>query len=1308
MKKILLVFFLTLTFSISFSWLPGFNYRIPITIKENSGEDLIDYQILVTLNTQSLISQGKMRSDCGDIRFTDENNNLLNYWLESGCNTQNTRIWVKVNIPASSTKTIYLYYGNPSATSLSNSTAVFGKNIASYYVRDNYYIAFILANKEWISGGTNLGIYGDDRGASRTLPSPRIIYGTTVSTIYLSTNGLLRWDNVADTRYSNFLDTNNKILTAHWDDLYIDTSYRSDAGIYEIIGSDSLGNYIAYRWATTYYSSRSTPADFEILLYDKGYIQFNVYMVWTDATPNEFISRGDESNYIDLTPRWQYIESVLFVPRSYPEPTISLGNEETLLSQNPIWLYYNSSKTQVFVGENVIFSSLWQATQGYPQPSNWLSGFNYRIPITIKENSGKNLIDYQILVTLNTQSLISQGKMRNDCGDIRFTDSDGITLLNYWIESGCNTQNTRIWVKVNIPASSTKTIYLYYGNPSANSLSNPDTTMFIYENFTIAPRGSIAGSASYDSTNKWIQLTPNTGNQLGYLYYTKVSTNPIGFYAKFYFWAGGGNGADAIWLGVYDSSYSNTREDIVNGGYHFTYDEYQDRICFTKNTTDNGAGIACTSETTIDSSQWHLAEIYFWYNGSACTRIFYDGNLKVFACDINVQSNVINGVGQIIFGGRTGGLYNYHRIGNGLLYIVKYTYPEPTISLGNEESYFQQNVYLSHFIFSWNASGVWINETYKFSTISNGLSGFNYRIPITIKENSGENLIDYQILVTLNTQSLISQGKMRNDCGDIRFTDSDGITLLNYWIESGCNTQNTRIWVKVNIPASSTKTIYLYYGNPSATSLSNAANTFDYFFSFEGSFEGWTPSKYETRTTYATNDPTITTEWKYDGSYSVKLRIGDDYSDEGAYSQINRTFSFSTNVKLDFAYKLYAEPSDFDGGYARFTVLVDGNVVYDSGPFGGYGYDSRTLFNSLSIPSGLHTIVFKLIEDSSPEGWTYERDAYIDRVSIRKYASPEPTISLGNEESSNPFRAWANVTKIIDTTGRICWRFYANNSLNLWNTTPISCIDSISSEHYFEINLLEPPEGKIVELAIGDYLDTRAQIKMKSNYNFCVNAKVTVRYNTSSNYPDTAIPSTNSIYSTNNPQIIQICTGDTKIVTFDLYASKPTVKAIDIVVESFYTINDTKEFFVKVLLIANKELKLKKGWNLISIPYKEFYFDLSRDECNLREKVFHYFNGKNWEYRTYRELTYGKSYWVYSDKNCTIYLAASKDAELNDLPKSSGKYNMIGSLTRKISASTVANKIGCNNAIVRYYDPEIGFITVSTIEPWKGYIFECS
>jgi len=117
---------------------------------------------------------------------------------------------------------------------------------------------------------------------------------------------------------------------------------------------------------------------------------------------------------------------------------------------------------------------------------------------------------------------------------------------------------------------------------------------------------------------------------------------------------------------------------------------------------------------------------------------------------------------------------------------------------------------------------------YAWVYIGSSVGGFKYRKPITINNTQNTNtLTDYQVLVTLDTASLISAGKMRSDCGDIRFTDSDGVTNLNYWLESGCNTTSTKIWVKVPlIPANSTKTIYVYYGNPSATSLSSVVNTF--------------------------------------------------------------------------------------------------------------------------------------------------------------------------------------------------------------------------------------------------------------------------------------------------------------------------------------------------------------------------------------------------------------------------------------------------------------------------------------------------
>ncbi|MBU5537692.1 MAG: DUF2341 domain-containing protein, partial [Candidatus Aenigmarchaeota archaeon] len=69
--------------------------------------------------------------------------------------------------------------------------------------------------------------------------------------------------------------------------------------------------------------------------------------------------------------------------------------------------------------------------------------FNFFRQVTIS-NSGTGLTDYQIMLTLDTAQLISTGKMRSDCGDIRFTDSDGSTQLSYWLESGCNTASTKI------------------------------------------------------------------------------------------------------------------------------------------------------------------------------------------------------------------------------------------------------------------------------------------------------------------------------------------------------------------------------------------------------------------------------------------------------------------------------------------------------------------------------------------------------------------------------------------------------------------------------------------------------------------------------------------------------------------------------------------------------------------------------------------------------------------------------------------------------------------------------------------------
>jgi hypothetical protein len=90
-------------------WNDTWGYRKEIPITYTGSQNLTEYQILIDgLDTATLISAGKLQSDCDDLRFTDRDGNLLDYSIVGNtCNTSDTEIWVKTNrIPASNTMEI--------------------------------------------------------------------------------------------------------------------------------------------------------------------------------------------------------------------------------------------------------------------------------------------------------------------------------------------------------------------------------------------------------------------------------------------------------------------------------------------------------------------------------------------------------------------------------------------------------------------------------------------------------------------------------------------------------------------------------------------------------------------------------------------------------------------------------------------------------------------------------------------------------------------------------------------------------------------------------------------------------------------------------------------------------------------------------------------------------------------------------------------------------------------------------------------------------------------------------------------------
>jgi len=117
-----------------------------------------------------------------------------------------------------------------------------------------------------------------------------------------------------------------------------------------------------------------------------------------------------------------------------------------------------------------------------------LSKWKYQQLLAIENTSATHpLIDYQVGFTLNTKALIKSGKMKADGSDIRLIAEDGKQTICHWIEGSIGTKETRIWLKIDrVEQYSTQQVYLLYGNPQAQAISDPECVFNLFEDFNQA------------------------------------------------------------------------------------------------------------------------------------------------------------------------------------------------------------------------------------------------------------------------------------------------------------------------------------------------------------------------------------------------------------------------------------------------------------------------------------------------------------------------------------------------------------------------------------------------------------------------------------------------------------------------------------------------------------------------------------------------------------------------------------------------------------------------------------------------------
>jgi hypothetical protein len=331
-----------------------------------------------------------------------------------------------------------------------------------------------------------------------------------------------------------------------------------------------------------------------------------------------------------------------------------------------------------------------------------------------------------------------------------------------------------------------------------------------------------------------------------------------------------------------------------------------------------------------------------------------------------------------------------------------------------------------------------------------------YRAAITVTNATTTTLYNYQVLVELDTQALIAAGKMRSDCGDLRFNDAYG--NLDYWLEDGCNTAETRVWIRVPHVPAGTSQIELTYGWPGRTSASDGRRAFTFFDDFED-------AALDTNSWWVENIAGYTvTETLGVLRVSGATTAGNPYVSIGfGLNTYNLVFPASFAIDAELSVVPPSTSAAFKAGIGSEDLALYGggngtfkNIGFWQSGAGWTGFGTSTINTALldgkklsvayAGPADDRTIRWLENGDrataratrtgvsTSSIGYFFygpdavaNFDARFDNVRIRNYAYPEPTASVGAETMSG-----ARVT----FGGRPCINISVTSGATLFCNTP--------------------------------------------------------------------------------------------------------------------------------------------------------------------------------------------------------------------------------------------------------------------------------
>ncbi len=469
----------------------------------NTSQNVLNFPILIRLNPSNFASFANTKSGGADIRFAKTNGTHLSYqierWVNGSNNNDTAEIWVRIDTVYANTPVynIVMYYGNSSASDSSSASNVFqtSNGFVGVYHLDE--------------GGTGTRYNSAQNAYNGTTGN----YGGSESRIGMIVKG----DSLENNDFINM--GNNIPLTSA---MTLSAWVKPRAFV-------SWGKIISKQWKTNVspwqvYSlqmDNSSPAK----------LQFQVANGTTQksATSTSTLSQN----------QWAYVTGTYdgsnvkeYINAISEASTAASGSCSTFTTNTTIGRNDSSTSERLDGNideiriENQARSADWiklcyqnqmlnqtLVSIAYEDYTNW--SYSKNIPLNTKA-SGANVANpvynFPVLIRLTGDNFNFYQTQTNG-QDIRFSKSD-TTPLSYEIERWDNTNKVaEIWVKVDTVKGndSTQYIKMFWGNASANSLSNGSAVFQTSNNFVAAYHMKDASGNATDATSNGLNATPSGG-----------------------------------------------------------------------------------------------------------------------------------------------------------------------------------------------------------------------------------------------------------------------------------------------------------------------------------------------------------------------------------------------------------------------------------------------------------------------------------------------------------------------------------------------------------------------------------------------------------------------------------------------------------------------------------------------------------------------------------------------------------------------------------------------------------------------------